>query len=83
MTTYAKPICIEDGDLTLDIIGHYVESGRLDHVEINGRDIPASYVKSAMSHLGCDCPGWDADLDSYTMTALINAAERDARTVAE
>lgn len=68
------PLCIENGDLTLDATGVYDEFGALELIEINGKPRRIGTVKWALDVMGVDYPGWRADLTPDRVLELIDKA---------
>lgn len=74
------PLLIEAGEVQIDAMGWYgVESGCLESVTINKRDLTVAQVNAALFIL---CPGdtgaWSDDLDGNTLDLLLNEAAHDA-----
>lgn len=73
-------LMIEAADVQIDATGTYdVESGCLESVRINGRELSVNAVSSALAILCPDDLGaWSDDLDGCTLEVLVNEAGADA-----
>ena len=78
--TVSAPLCIEAGEVQIDATGTYdADTGSLLSVRINGVERPVHTVSTALGLLcGADAHGWDADLDPYRLTELVDEAAQDA-----
>ena len=73
-------LLIDGIDVQIDAYGTYcAESGALQSVRINRRELSVAQVDAALAIL---CPGdmgdWSDDLDPDVMDRLVNEAARDA-----
>ena len=76
-----SPLMVEAGDVQIDAIGFYdVESGCLESVTINKRNLTVAQVSAALFILCPDDLGaWSDDLDGAELDVLVNEAANDAR----
>lgn len=78
-STVKTPLCIEDGDVTIDAYGIYeTDGGALVSVEINGNAVPVHAVESALRMLGATSARWSDDLDPDALDDLARRAMDDA-----
>ena len=79
-STVSTPLMIDIGDVQIDTIGWYdAESGSLESVTINKRELTVAQISAALFILCPDDAGpWAADLDGDTMNVLLNEAAEDA-----
>tara|TARA_R110000822_G_scaffold229393_2_gene361643 strand:+ start:529 stop:798 length:270 start_codon:yes stop_codon:yes gene_type:complete len=72
---------IDIGDVQIDTIGWYdAESGSLESVTINKRELTVAQISAALFILCPDDAGpWADDLDGAELDVLVNEAANDAR----
>lgn len=80
ITDVTTPLLIDSIDVQIDAYGTYcAESGLLQSVRINGRELSVSQVDAALATL---CPGdtgnWADDLEPDVLERLVNEAAQNA-----
>ena len=78
-SSVTTPLLIEAGDVQIDAYGIYdAESGCLESVTINKRNLTVAQVSAALHLLCPDHYGpWADDLDDDTLNVLLNEAAAD------
>lgn len=76
--TVESGVEIRCGDIWIDAIGTYAQTGTLLSVEVNGKRMSPEAVTIAMLPFGeCDA-GWDDDLDDVRLNELLDKGAADA-----
>lgn len=75
--TVEYPVEITVGDIFIEAMGTYDDTGTLEVVTINGREYTTDQVVGAYSTLGTITAGWDKDLDGGILEDLVAEAYRD------